>query len=110
MFVVKMAWKWEANSVDLLGAWGKQGGLRCLVPWWMVIISEDARSSGFPRSTADLGYRLSLAQKTLIKMVDENDLKRDLDPTSHDVDLGQVLAVESTPEEERKVLRKLDFV
>ncbi|KAJ5198674.1 uncharacterized protein N7498_007791 [Penicillium cinerascens] len=43
-------------------------------------------------------------------MGDENDLKRDVETTGHDFELGQVLAVQSTPEEERKVLRKLDFV
>ncbi|KAJ5281964.1 hypothetical protein N7478_007336 [Penicillium angulare] len=43
-------------------------------------------------------------------MVDENDLKHDIEPPSHDFDIGQMLAVESTPEEEKKVLRKLDFV
>lgn len=43
-------------------------------------------------------------------MGDENDLKRDIETAGHDFDLGPVLAVQSTPEEERKVLRKLDFV
>lgn len=43
-------------------------------------------------------------------MVDENDLKHDLEPSANDFDIGQMLAVESTPEEEKGVLRKLDFV
>ena len=43
-------------------------------------------------------------------MGDEDDLKRHVEPLGHDFDLGQMLAVQSTPEEERKVLRKLDFV
>ncbi|CAI7576580.1 unnamed protein product [Penicillium pancosmium] len=41
-------------------------------------------------------------------MSDERDLKHDIEPTRHDVDIGQMLAVEATPEEERAVLRKLD--
>ncbi|KAJ5600766.1 hypothetical protein N7450_001833 [Penicillium hetheringtonii] len=39
----------------------------------------------------------------------EHDLKHDIEPVRHDVDIGQMLAVEATPEEERRVLRKLDF-
>lgn len=38
----------------------------------------------------------------------EHDLKHDIEPVRHDVDIGQMLAVEATPEEERRVLRKLD--
>ncbi|KAJ5110563.1 hypothetical protein N7532_001098 [Penicillium argentinense] len=43
-------------------------------------------------------------------MADEygRDYKREVDLSSQDVDLGQILAVESTPEQERRVLRKLD--
>lgn len=41
-------------------------------------------------------------------MSDERDLKHDIEPARHDVDIGQMLAVEATPEEERAVLRKLD--
>lgn len=48
--------------------------------------------------------------KYTFTMGDENDLKRDIETAGHDFDLGPVLAVQSTPEEERKVLRKLDFV
>ncbi|KAJ5691811.1 hypothetical protein N7462_001234 [Penicillium macrosclerotiorum] len=43
-------------------------------------------------------------------MANENDLKRNITAPSHDVDLGEVLALESTPEEQRRVLRKLDLV
>lgn len=43
-------------------------------------------------------------------MADENDLKRDLETIRPDVDLGQVLAVDATPEEEKRVRRKLDFL
>lgn len=43
-------------------------------------------------------------------MVDDNDLKHDVAPSNRDFDLGEMLAIESTPEEERRVLRKLDFV
>lgn len=43
-------------------------------------------------------------------MGDEIDLKRDVSTSGQDLDLGQMLAVQSTPEEERKVLRKLDCV
>ncbi|KAJ5618504.1 Major facilitator superfamily domain general substrate transporter [Penicillium herquei] len=43
-------------------------------------------------------------------MTDENDLKHGVESPGHDFDIGQMLAVECTPEEERKVLRKLDFV
>lgn len=42
-------------------------------------------------------------------MADENDLKHEV-PPNRDFELGEMLAIESTPEEERKVLRKLDFV
>lgn len=48
--------------------------------------------------------------REIIIMAYEHDLKREIEPTGGDFDIGQVLAVESTPEEERKVLRKLDFV
>ncbi|CAI7584145.1 hypothetical protein N7533_000366 [Penicillium manginii] len=41
-------------------------------------------------------------------MSDERDLKHDIEPARHDVDIGQMLAVQATPEEERTVLRKLD--
>ncbi|KAJ5979818.1 hypothetical protein N7481_007116 [Penicillium waksmanii] len=41
-------------------------------------------------------------------MSGERDLKHDIEPSRHDVDIGQMLAVEATPEEERAVLRKLD--
>lgn len=40
--------------------------------------------------------------------MDEHDLKRDFEPARNDVDIGLMLAVESTPEEEKRVLRKLD--
>lgn len=42
--------------------------------------------------------------------IDELDLKRDIDTVRQDVDLGQVLAVDATPEEESRVRRKLDFL
>ncbi|KAJ5101272.1 hypothetical protein NUU61_003494, partial [Penicillium alfredii] len=38
----------------------------------------------------------------------EKDLKVDPEPTARDLDLGEVLAVQATPEEERRVLWKLD--
>lgn len=41
-------------------------------------------------------------------MSNEIDLKRDIEPARHDVDIGQMLAVEATPEEQKRVLRKLD--
>lgn len=41
-------------------------------------------------------------------MSDERDLKHEIDRARHDVDIGQMLAVVATPEEERTVLRKLD--
>lgn len=40
--------------------------------------------------------------------IDERDLKRDIETVRQDVDLGQVLAIEVTPEEESRVRRKLD--
>jgi hypothetical protein len=43
-------------------------------------------------------------------MCDEVDLKRDVSTLGQDLDLGQMLAVQSTPEDERRVLRKLDCV
>ncbi|KAJ5727014.1 Major facilitator superfamily domain general substrate transporter [Penicillium malachiteum] len=43
-------------------------------------------------------------------MTDENDLKYGFESPRNDFDIAQMLAMESTPEEERKVLRKLDFV
>ena len=45
-----------------------------------------------------------------VNMPNENDLKQEIQASSHDVDLGQILDVQATPEEERKVLQKLDFV
>lgn len=42
--------------------------------------------------------------------IDELDLKRDIETVRQDVDLGQVLAVDATPEEESRVRRKLDFL
>ncbi|KAJ5835330.1 hypothetical protein N7447_001356 [Penicillium robsamsonii] len=41
--------------------------------------------------------------------LDEKDLKGG-EPLGRDLDLGQVLAIQSTPEEERKVLWKLDLI
>ncbi|KAJ6153582.1 hypothetical protein N7470_006541 [Penicillium chermesinum] len=43
-------------------------------------------------------------------MIGENDIKHDVVPQSRNLDIGEMLAVELTPEEERKVLRKLDFI
>ncbi|KAJ5715574.1 uncharacterized protein N7483_012755 [Penicillium malachiteum] len=43
-------------------------------------------------------------------MTDESDLKHGVESPVHDFDIGQLLSVASMPEEERKVLRKLDFV
>lgn len=43
-------------------------------------------------------------------MPDESDLKRELEAIRPDVDLGQVLAVDATPEEESRVLKKLDLL
>lgn len=52
--------------------------------------------------------RLDSFEVDFSKMSDERDLKHDIEPARHDVDIGQMLAVEATPEEERAVLRKLD--
>lgn len=41
-------------------------------------------------------------------MADENTLKQELETIRPDVDLGQVLAVDLTPEEDRRVRKKLD--
>lgn len=43
-------------------------------------------------------------------MADEHDLKRHVHPADHDFDIGHILSVQSTPEEEKKVLRKLDMM
>ncbi|KAJ5910649.1 hypothetical protein N7504_005292 [Penicillium tannophilum] len=43
-------------------------------------------------------------------MADEHDLKHHVDPSGHDFDIGQILSMQSTPEEEKKVLRKLDMI
>jgi len=43
-------------------------------------------------------------------MADEHDLKRHIDQDGHDFDIGHILSVQSTPEEEKKVLRKLDMM
>lgn len=37
-------------------------------------------------------------------------LKSDVEYSARDFDLGQIVNVESTPEEQRKVLRKLDLL
>jgi hypothetical protein len=42
--------------------------------------------------------------------MDEKGLKGDGESVGRDFDLGQVLAVQATPEEERKVLWKLDLL
>lgn len=49
-------------------------------------------------------------QKQESNLQDCRDLKNEVGISERDFDLGQVLNVESTPEEERIVLRKLDFV
>lgn len=46
---------------------------------------------------------------TLSKMADKPDLKHDVEPSGHELDIGLMLAVESTPEDEQRVLRKLDL-
>lgn len=43
-------------------------------------------------------------------MADEHDLKRHADPAGHEFDIDQILSMQSTPEEEKKVLRKLDMM
>jgi hypothetical protein len=42
--------------------------------------------------------------------MDEKGLKADGESGGRDFDLGQVLAVQTTPEEERKLLWKLDLL
>lgn len=39
----------------------------------------------------------------------DEELKTEIKATGRDVDLGQMLSVQATPEEERKVLRKIDL-
>ena len=43
-------------------------------------------------------------------MQGKTNLNDEVKTSSHDVDLGLMLDVQSTQEEERKVLQKLDFV
>lgn len=43
-------------------------------------------------------------------MADEHDLKQHVNPSGHEFDIGQILSIQSTPEEEKKVLRKLDMM
>lgn len=41
---------------------------------------------------------------------DERDLKKEVELSDREIDLRQMLNLESTPEEEQKVLRKLDLM
>jgi hypothetical protein len=43
-------------------------------------------------------------------MADEHDLKSHGDPSVQDFEIGQILSMQFTPEEEKKVLRKLDLM
>ncbi|KAJ5652911.1 hypothetical protein N7507_010337 [Penicillium longicatenatum] len=43
-------------------------------------------------------------------MADEHDLKSHGDPSVQDFEIGQILSMQFTPEEEKKVLRKLDLI
>lgn len=51
-----------------------------------------------------------MMEKNDVNLQGEADLKNEIKTPSRDVDLGEMLEVQSTPEEERKVLRKLDSV
>jgi hypothetical protein len=42
--------------------------------------------------------------------MDEKNMKGEGESLGRDLDLGQVLAIQATPEEERRVLWKLDLV
>jgi len=42
--------------------------------------------------------------------MDEKHMKGEAESLGRDLDLGQVLAIQATPEEERRVLWKLDLV
>lgn len=51
-----------------------------------------------------------MMEKNDVNLQGEVDLKHGIKTPSRDVDIGEMLDVQSTPEEERKVLWKLDTV